>query len=212
MHAALFDDSGVALGGRDAPAPAPPGPVVASRRNQWVAAVLAVVVLALILGVTKALTGMAPQPARVTAGAVSFVPAHGWVPAANPAAAPQASVTYGRDGATFSVWSQPGSDAEAAARQVAESFFPAQMQAGSYEISNDKAVKIRPRQSKGTPQLSMVQVERFAAGSRGAAESEVLGITVSAGPPLAHYSSDAYGELFGEAAGMTGSLKPGDAL
>ena len=195
MRQAQFTASGVDIGGHDAPPSEPRGPLAASRSALWAAvASLWIVLLLFLFAIPTMLRNLAPESQRVTAGDVTFIPAHGWTPVASPANTPATAVTYTRNGAEYTVWTQSGVDADAVAKQVTAQFFPAAAADDGYFVqSTPHKVLVRPRQSAHAADESLVVVS--AVGDGGATES--LGLSVrpgqfavalSTGPPAGRMS------------------------
>ena len=190
MRAATFGPTAVELGGHDAPEQATSGPTRMSRAVLWSMAVVILGACTLILLVgPSVMRGFQPKSQRIAVGNVSFLPAAGWSRVANPDLAPAGAVTVGKDGATFTIWTQPGENAGGVAHQVTAEFFPEAADSGV--LLHETAlglVRVRPKQNQGTLQISEVAVGPVDARSMlGLAESNAypgqLVVEVSAGPP-----------------------------
>lgn len=211
MRAAEFTATDVELGGRDAPPCAPCGATRLSRGLVWlmVVGILAILVL-LGAGVAVVADRLVPVAERVPAGGVTFIPAHAWRPVASPAGAPSDAVTYGRQGGTFTVWSQPDGDAEAVAKQVLATFFPGASASGKYLRQQTLyGIQLRPEQHGAGTQLSQVAVEplhppRAPTDRADRKELTILAVTVWQGPPAAQRGH--FDALWNEVTAMAGSV------
>lgn len=192
MRAAEFTSDGVQLGGYDAPQSVETRPTALSPLSLW-GAVAAIIVFSLFCAVALPglITNFEPNDLRVTAGGATFIPADGWQRMANPPQAPSAAVTYGKNGATFTVWTQPGADPEALAKRVTSAFYLAAGASGNYLVQHQNGgVLIRPLQSTAHEQISQVSVTPIGTGSSQTQPSASTGshqmvVTVWAGPPPA---------------------------
>lgn len=214
MRAATFGETDVELGGHNAPKRDVSGPTAMSRPVLWAMVVVILGVCALILLAGPPLMrGLYPDSQRIAAGDVSFIPALGWTQVANPTQAPADAVTVGKDGATFTVWTQPGTDAGNVARQVTAAFFPEATDTGTlFHETVQGVVHVRPKQSRDALQISQVVVGPVdARGFLGVAESNSypgqLVVEVSAGPPPG--PADEAGTLFQDAGMMAASVEAG---
>ncbi len=211
MRAAEFSATEVRLGGFEAPPAVPGGATRMSKGLVWLAVVGITGVLVLLgAGVAAVGSRLVPEAERVPAGGVSFIPAHGWQPVANPSGAPADAVTYGRQGGTFIVWSQPDGDAESVAKQVLATFFPAASASGKYlRQQTPNGIELRPEQHGADTQLSQVAVEPLhpplAQKDRAnQKEQTILAVTVWQGPPPAQQAH--FDALWDDATAMAGTV------
>lgn len=153
MRTPTLTAAGVEVGGINRPPLVVDQPPILSRLFLW-ATVVGFVVLwgMVIVAVPRILLAAAGTSQRVTVGDVTFIPAPGWATAPNAPQAPTDAVTYADGGATFTLWTQPGSDTSTTAKEVTSQFFPEAYQAGDYFVTEGlTSTSVRPKQpAKGT--------------------------------------------------------------
>lgn len=175
--------------------------------------VLSVIVLwgFLIVAVPRILLAVAGDSQRVTAGDITFIPSPGWVAVSNPPQAPTGAKTYGDSGATFTVWTQQGSDTSTTAEEVTARFFPEACRNGHCFVTEGRtSTSVRPEQPVDGAQVSQVIVSGVDSPSTVGVplsfdESGQLVVQVWAGPESAD------GSAWSDLTGMSKSIAPKSA-